>query len=123
MNNLDNLFECTKLDQRMALYEDMKFIEVQRKGIGSMGSSFNKPHLYKKPLKLNKTKEQLNIRSVDVYFDGRKFDKERLTVVIVDIDSGLEVVLIDVEQPNGKGITITNSVIAVLNDCGLIKRV
>ncbi|OAF66076.1 hypothetical protein A3Q56_06205 [Intoshia linei] len=30
-----------------------------------------------------------DIQSVNVYFNDRKFDKDRLAVVIVDIDSGL----------------------------------
>ncbi|OAF70445.1 hypothetical protein A3Q56_01813 [Intoshia linei] len=44
MENVNNYHH-----QRRALYEDIKFIEVQRKGIGSMGSSSNKSHLYKIP--------------------------------------------------------------------------
>ncbi|OAF63703.1 hypothetical protein A3Q56_08542, partial [Intoshia linei] len=54
IENLDNLFECAKSDQSNAIIEDLQFLEVQRRGVGCMGSSSSQPHVYNPKINLKK---------------------------------------------------------------------
>ncbi|OAF63678.1 hypothetical protein A3Q56_08567, partial [Intoshia linei] len=66
IENLDNVFECAKSDSSNAIIEDLQFLEVQRKGVGCMGSHSSQPCFYNSKIYLKKYQENDQIKKVIV---------------------------------------------------------